>query len=120
VNDSGIAVGFYMGAKGQSHSHAYSVPGGWFHRIRISRSVSTTASDINNRGDVAGFYTGAAAPARRRHPHRWPARVPRPLPRPLAPPLTITTPTATPIPAVTPTSTTTPAPVPTGTGPPHF
>ena len=35
VNDSGIAVGFYMGAKGQAHSYAYSIPGGWFHRIRI-------------------------------------------------------------------------------------
>jgi hypothetical protein len=58
VNDSGIAVGFYMGAKGQAHSYAYSIPGGWFHRIRISGSMSTTASGINNHGDIAGFYTG--------------------------------------------------------------
>jgi hypothetical protein len=58
VNDSGIAVGFYMGAKGMSHSYAYSIPGGWFHRIRTPGAVSTTASGINNRGDVAGFYTG--------------------------------------------------------------
>ena len=58
VNDSGIAVGFYMGAKGQAHSYAYSIPGGWFHRIRLSGSMSTTASGINNRGDIAGFYTG--------------------------------------------------------------
>jgi len=58
VNDSDIAVGFYMGAKGMAHSYAYSIPGGWFHRIRIPGAVSTTASGINNRGDVAGFYTG--------------------------------------------------------------
>ena len=58
VNDSGITVGFYMGAKGQAHSYAYSIPGGWFHRIRISGSMSTTASGINNHGDIAGFYTG--------------------------------------------------------------
>jgi hypothetical protein len=58
VNDSDIAVGFYMGAQGNAHSYAYSITGGWFHRIRIPGAVSTTASGINNRGDVAGFYTG--------------------------------------------------------------
>jgi hypothetical protein len=58
VNDSNIAVGFYTGAKGNSHSYAYSIPSGWFHRIRIPGAVSTTASGINNRGDVAGFYVG--------------------------------------------------------------
>ena len=58
VNDSGIAVGFYMGAKGMAHSYAYSIRGGWFHRIRIPGAISTTASGINNRGDIAGFYTG--------------------------------------------------------------
>ena len=58
VNDSDIAVGFYMGAQGNAHSYAYSIPSGRFHRIRIPGAVSTTASGINNRGDVAGFYTG--------------------------------------------------------------
>jgi hypothetical protein len=58
VNNSDIAVGFYMGAKGQAHSYAYSIRSGWFHRIRIHGSTSTTASGINNRGDIAGFYTG--------------------------------------------------------------
>ena len=58
VNDSDVAVGFYMGAKGMAHSYAYSIPGGWFHRIRIPGAVSTTASGISNRGDVAGFYIG--------------------------------------------------------------
>jgi len=51
-------VGFYVGAKGMAHSYAYSIPGGWFHRIRIPGAVATTASGINNRGDVTGFYTG--------------------------------------------------------------
>jgi len=58
VNDSDIAVGFFTGSKGNSHAYAYSIPGGWFHRIRISGAVSSTASGINNRGDIAGFYTG--------------------------------------------------------------
>jgi hypothetical protein len=58
VNDSDIAVGFYMGAKGQAHSYAYSIRSGWFHRIHIRGSVSTTASGINNRGWITGFYTG--------------------------------------------------------------
>jgi hypothetical protein len=58
VNNSGIAVGFYMGAKGQAHSYTYSIQRGWFQRIRLRHSVSTTASGINNRGDIAGFFTG--------------------------------------------------------------
>jgi hypothetical protein len=58
VNNAGIAVGFYNGAQGNSHAYAYSIPGGWFHRIRIHGAVSSTASGINNRGDIAGFYTG--------------------------------------------------------------
>ena len=81
VNDSGIAVGFYMGAKGDSHSYAYSIPGGWFHRIRISGSVSTTASGINNRGDIAGFYTGRGGVTRGfllgAHGHLYRLSVPR-------------------------------------------
>ena len=58
VNNSDVAVGFYMGAKGQAHSYAYSIRSGWFHRIHIRGSVSTTASSINNRGWITGFYTG--------------------------------------------------------------
>jgi len=58
VNDRNVAVGFYTGAQGQSHSYEFSIQGGWFHRIRIPGAMSTTASGINNRGAVAGFYTG--------------------------------------------------------------
>jgi hypothetical protein len=58
VNDRDIAVGFYMGAKGQAHSYEFSIGAGSFRRIRIPGAMSTTASGINNRGDVAGFYTG--------------------------------------------------------------
>jgi hypothetical protein len=58
VNDSDIAVGFFTGAKGNTHAYAYSIRGGWFRRIHVSGAVSSTASGINNRGDIAGFYTG--------------------------------------------------------------
>ncbi len=58
VNNSDIAVGFFAGAKGNTHAYAYSIRQGWFHRIRIHGATSSTASGINNRGDIAGFYTG--------------------------------------------------------------
>jgi hypothetical protein len=58
VNDRNIAVGFFTGAKGQAHAYAYSIAGGWFHRIRIPGAMSSTASGINNHGAIAGFYTG--------------------------------------------------------------
>jgi len=58
VNDSDIAVGFFTGSKGNSHAYEYSIRGGWFHRIHVPGAMSSTASGINNHGDIAGFYTG--------------------------------------------------------------
>src|ERR1039458_1118185 len=58
VNDSDIAVGFYTGSKGNDHAYAYSIRQGWFKRIHIPGAVSSTASGINNRGWITGFYTG--------------------------------------------------------------
>jgi hypothetical protein len=58
VNDSDIAVGFFTGSKGNSHAYEYSIRGGWFRRVHVPGAMSSTASGINNRGDIAGFYTG--------------------------------------------------------------
>ena len=43
--------------QGNSHAYEYS-SGALFHRIHVPGAVSSTASGINNRGDIAGFYTG--------------------------------------------------------------
>ncbi|HTT53738.1 MAG TPA: hypothetical protein VMH35_20270 [Streptosporangiaceae bacterium] len=57
VNDRDIAVGFFNGAKGNSHAFEYSIRGGWFRRLHIPGAMSSTASGINNRGDIVGFLT---------------------------------------------------------------
>jgi len=56
VNNSDIAVGFYTDAKGNDHAYEYSIFGNWFHRIHVPGAKSVTASGINNRRDIAGFY----------------------------------------------------------------
>lgn len=57
VNDRDIAVGFFNGAKGDSHAFEYSIRGGWFRRLHIPGAMSSTASGINNRGEIVGFFT---------------------------------------------------------------
>ncbi len=58
VNDHDVAVGFYNDAQGNAHGYAYSIPRHRFARVRVPHATSVTASGINNRGDIAGFYTG--------------------------------------------------------------
>jgi hypothetical protein len=58
VNDSNIAVGFYTDANGNNHGYAFSIPGHWFARVNVPGAKSVSASGINNRGDIAGFFTG--------------------------------------------------------------
>jgi len=60
VNDSNIAVGFYTDAKGNNHGYSYSIRGHRFRAVRILGATSVTASAINNRDDIAGFYTNGA------------------------------------------------------------
>ncbi len=57
VNNSDIAVGFFNGAKGNSHAFEFSIRGGWFRRLHIPGAVSSTATGINNRGEIVGFFT---------------------------------------------------------------
>ncbi len=57
VNDHDIAVGFFNGAKGQSHAFEFSIRGHWFRRLHIPGAMSSTASGINNRGEIVGFFT---------------------------------------------------------------
>jgi hypothetical protein len=63
VNDSDLAVGFYMNAQGDARGYEYSIKSGKFSRVllpglnNLSKGVSLTASAINNSGGVAGFYS---------------------------------------------------------------
>jgi hypothetical protein len=61
VNDSKIAVGFYIDASGLSHGYTYDIKSGVFSAniddpFAINGGSTVTAA-INNKGDIAGFYT---------------------------------------------------------------
>ncbi|MGE5134382.1 MAG: hypothetical protein ACM32E_15950 [Gemmatimonadota bacterium] len=65
VNNFGIAVGFYTNSQGTNFGYLYNIRTGQFRRVTSPRSIrhhhrspSLTATAINNRGDVAGFYDG--------------------------------------------------------------
>jgi hypothetical protein len=63
VNDRDMAVGFYTNGQGVNRGYEYDIRSHMFSRVLIpgipnlSKSVSLTATAINNRGDVAGFYS---------------------------------------------------------------
>ena len=58
INDSGIAVGFYVDASGHSHGYTFNTKTNAFSApINAPGAASTTAAAINNAGDIAGFFT---------------------------------------------------------------
>ena len=59
VNDSNIAVGFYVDAAGATHGYTYDIAAASFSaNIDDPNGVgATTAAAINSAGDIAGFYT---------------------------------------------------------------
>jgi len=59
VNDEDIAVGFYTDANGINHGYEYNIGQSRFSSVvdPNAPSASLTAAAINDRGDVAGFYT---------------------------------------------------------------
>jgi probable HAF family extracellular repeat protein len=57
VNNSGVAVGFYIDSAGNAHSYLYNIHTGRFRTVSVSGGVSVTATAINNAGSVAGFFT---------------------------------------------------------------
>ena len=60
VNDHDVAVGFWTDAAGNNHGYEYNADNGRFSVVAQSGVASLTATAINNRGDVAGFYTTTA------------------------------------------------------------
>jgi len=61
VNNSNIAVGFYVDAAGATHGYTYNIAANTFSaNIDDPNGVgATTAAAINNTGQIAGFYTDA-------------------------------------------------------------
>lgn len=61
VNDHNVAVGFYTDAAGVTHGYTYTIAGMTFSaNINDPNAVgNTTATAINNAGEIAGFYTDA-------------------------------------------------------------
>ena len=63
VNDSNVAVGFYVNAQGDSRGYTFNIKTGRYARVELpginnlGKGTSLTASAINNSGGVAGFYS---------------------------------------------------------------
>ena len=59
VNDNDVAVGFYTDANGNNHGYEYNINTSRFSTVvdPAAPGASLTAAAINDRGDVAGFYT---------------------------------------------------------------
>jgi Cu/Zn superoxide dismutase len=61
VNDSNVAVGFYVDKGGNNHGYEYNIGSHGYSRVLdpADPGASLTAAAINDHGDVAGFYTNA-------------------------------------------------------------
>jgi hypothetical protein len=59
VNNEGMAVGFYNDANGNAHAFELDTKTGAYRPLTIPGAVQTTASAINDLGDIAGFYVDA-------------------------------------------------------------
>jgi hypothetical protein len=57
VNDGDVAVGFWTDANGNNHGYEYNIVTRRFSTVTESGVTSLTAAAINDRGDVAGFYS---------------------------------------------------------------
>jgi hypothetical protein len=62
VNDQDVAVGFFTNGQGDNRGYEYNIISHGFSRVLQPGhpGASLTAAAINNRGDVAGFYTTTA------------------------------------------------------------
>ncbi len=57
VNDLGKTAGFYNDAAGNSHGFVYDINTGAFTSVNVASATSVTATDINDKGDISGFFT---------------------------------------------------------------
>jgi hypothetical protein len=63
VNDSDVAVGFYLDSSRNSHSFLYNIRTHAFTSLAVSAAaVSVTATGINRQGDICGFFNRRTGP----------------------------------------------------------
>ena len=64
VNNHDVAVGFFVNASGQARGYTFNINTHKFSRVTVPGAAglgpSLTATAINNRGDVAGFYNATS------------------------------------------------------------
>jgi len=60
INNNGVAVGFYNDAKGNSHAYEVNQATSVYTSIKVPGAVSSTASAINNNGDIVGTATDSS------------------------------------------------------------
>jgi hypothetical protein len=61
VNDSGIAVGFYLDSSNLSHGVVYNPANGQWSTVDDPNGIAgTVLNGINDKDDAVGFYTDAA------------------------------------------------------------
>ncbi len=66
VNDGNLAVGFYVDASGNAQGYEYNIGTMAFTPVTLPSSddaMMTTASAINNSGQIAGFFTNSVTGA---------------------------------------------------------
>jgi hypothetical protein len=61
INDSGIAVGFYDDASGNSHGFTLNQATGKFKAVIVPGAAKVTVTGINDAGDITGFSTSASS-----------------------------------------------------------
>jgi len=59
LNNHGVAVGFYNDTAGNAHGYTYNLATKVFTVVAPTGAVSTTATGINDNGDVSGFSADA-------------------------------------------------------------
>ena len=63
VNDSDLAVGFYVNGQADSRGYTFNIKTGRYARVllpgihNLAKGTSLTATAINNSGGIAGFYS---------------------------------------------------------------
>jgi len=62
VNDSGVAVGFYLDSSGNSHGYLYNIFTSKFTIVSVARSASVTVTGINNNGNITGYFVPRIGP----------------------------------------------------------
>ena len=64
VNNVGEAAGFYLDSAGNAHGYLYNVFTRKFITIPLPGSVSVTATGINNKNAVVGFFSQSTGPVK--------------------------------------------------------